>query len=319
MATYVGRYDDGDRVLWAVSSARGLTALTDSYATTGDLLTHGREDIAAAARGSVTHRPEAVSTLSPITVPCRVMCQGANFRQHAIESGMDPDNRAFNLFFDKTDASVTGPFDSVTRPAHVELLDYEIELGLVIGTAIEAPVTITDSTLPSYVAAITIGNDLSARDVQLPQGQYLKGKSYRGFCPVGPVLAVLDQDDYAAIDRLTLRLEVDGELRQQDSTANWLYRPAETLTELSQFCNLDPGDVVLTGTPHGTAAKTPPAIVRRIATAVLPEHVLWKQFIRRSRGGPFLRPGSIVTASIRTEDGRLDLGTQRTPIVAPGS
>ena len=68
MATYVGRYDDGDRVLWAVSSDRGLTALTDSDATTGDLLTHGRGDIAAAARGSVTHRPEAVSTLSPITV-----------------------------------------------------------------------------------------------------------------------------------------------------------------------------------------------------------------------------------------------------------
>lgn len=317
MATYLSRYVTGDAVRWGVVSDGGITALEGRYENTADLLENGRDDWTAAASRPFTHHAGEVHMLSPITTPCRVLCQGANFRQHAIDSGMDPDNRAFNLFFDKTDASVTGPFTPVTRPSHVRLLDHEIELALVMGKSIDGPVTITDKSLREYVVAVTIANDLSARDVQLPQGQYLKGKSYRGFCPLGPVLAVLDEDDYARLDHLELRLHVNGDLRQADTTANFVYRPAESLTELSEFANLSVGDVVLTGTPHGTAAKSPPAIVRRIATAALPEHVMWRLFIRRNLDGPFLRPGDTVTASIRSSDGALDLGEQRTPIVAP--
>ncbi|GAA2047789.1 fumarylacetoacetate hydrolase family protein [Williamsia deligens] len=316
MATRLIRYVVEGSTYWGTVVGDDVVALTDDYPTTGALLESGRADWQSAAERPATHTLSEVDVISPITVPCRVMCQGANYRQHAIESGMDPDNRAFNLFFDKTDASVTGPYDPVTRPRHVQLLDHEIELGLVIGTTIDGPVTITDADLPRYVAAVTIGNDLSARDVQLPQGQYLKGKSYRGFCPLGPELLVLDEADYALLDDLTLELRVNGELRQTDSTANLLYRPAESLSELSTFCNLSPGDVVLTGTPHGTAAKSPPALVRRLATAILPEHVMWQLFIKRNTSGPFLRPGDTVSASIRTPDGSLDLGEQRTPIVA---
>ncbi|WP_328856567.1 fumarylacetoacetate hydrolase family protein [Williamsia herbipolensis] len=316
MAVPLIRFTTADDVRWGVVSPDGVTALDGQYATTADLLQNGRDDWIAASRRPPTHQRDAVDVLSPITTPCRVLCQGANFRQHAIDSGMDPDNRAFNLFFDKTDASVTGPHSPVVRPAHVRLLDHEIELALVIGRRIDGPVTITDDTLRDYVVAVTIADDLSARDVQLPQGQYLKGKSYRGFCPLGPVLAVLDDSDYPRLDDLELQLYVNGDLRQIDTTANFVYRPAETLTELSEFANLSVGDVVLTGTPHGTAAASPPAIVRRLATALLPEHVLWKLFIRRNLDGPFLRPGDTVTATIRSSDGLLDLGEQRTPIVA---
>lgn len=316
MAVPLIRFTTADDKRWGVVSSDGVTALDGQYATTADLLQNGRDDWVAASRRPPTHQLDAVDVLSPITTPCRVLCQGANFRQHAIDSGMDPDNRAFNLFFDKTDASVTGPHSPVVRPAHVRLLDHEIELALVIGRRIDGPVTITDDTLRDYVVAVTIADDLSARDVQLPQGQYLKGKSYRGFCPLGPVLAVLDDSDYARLDDLELQLYVNGDLRQIDTTANFVYRPAETLTELSEFANLSVGDVVLTGTPHGTAAASPPAIVRRLATALLPEHVLWKLFIRRNLDGPFLRPGDTVTATIRSSDGLLDLGEQRTPIVA---
>ncbi|KQR99911.1 fumarylacetoacetate hydrolase [Williamsia sp. Leaf354] len=316
MAVPLIRFTTADDERWGVVSSNGVTALDGQYTTTADLLENGRDDWIAASRRPPTQQLDAVDVLSPITTPCRVLCQGANFRQHAIDSGMDPDNRAFNLFFDKTDASVTGPHSPVVRPAHVRLLDHEIELALVIGRRIDGPVTISDDTLRDYVVAVTIADDLSARDVQLPQGQYLKGKSYRGFCPLGPVLAVLDDSDYARLDDLELQLYVNGDLRQIDTTANFVYRPAETLTELSEFANLSVGDVVLTGTPHGTAAASPPAIVRRLATALLPEHVLWKLFIRRNLGGPFLRPGDTVTATIRSSDGLLDLGEQRTPIVA---
>ncbi|MGJ0119869.1 fumarylacetoacetate hydrolase family protein [Williamsia sp. MIQD14] len=316
MATHLIRFTTGDVARWGVVTSHGVVALGGEYETTAELLESGRDDWIAASGRPATHQIDAVDVVSPITTPCRVLCQGANFRQHAIDSGMDPDNRSFNLFFDKTDASVTGPHSPVVRPPHVQLLDHEIELALVIGKRIDGPVTVTDETLREYVVAVTIADDLSARDVQLPQGQYLKGKSYRGFCPLGPVLAVLDDADYARLDDLELQLHVNGDLRQIDTTANFVYRPAETLTELSEFANLSVGDVVLTGTPHGTAATSPPAIVRRLATALLPEHVMWKLFVRRNLDGPFLRPGDTITATIRSSDGVLDLGEQRTPIVA---
>ncbi len=316
MATAVIRYAVEGSTYWGVVAGNDVFALDDDYPTTGDLLRHGRRDWQSARERPPSHSLSEVSVMSPVTTPCRVMCQGANYRQHMIDSGMDPDRRAFNLFFDKTDASVTGPYDPVTRPAHVRLLDHEIELGLVIGSTIDGPITVRDDDLPDHVAALTIGNDISARDVQLPEGQYLKGKSYRGFCPLGPVLAILDDDDYSRLGSLELRLSVNGSVRQSDSTANLVFRPAETLTELSTFCDLSPGDVVLTGTPGGTAAASPPALVRRLATALLPEDVMWRLFIRRNLDGPFLRPGDTVTSTIRTADGALDLGEQRTPIVA---
>ncbi|OJZ72023.1 fumarylacetoacetate hydrolase [Mycobacterium paraffinicum] len=296
-----------------------VSPLTGQYTSTAGLIEHGASDWVAAAAKPGHVALADVRLLSPVTTPCRVMCQGANYRQHAIESGMDPDNRAFNLFFDKTDASVTGPHDPVIRPAHVTLLDYEIELALVLRRSVDAPTTVTVENLHEYVFGVTIANDFSARDVQLPQGQFLKGKSYRGFCPLGPVLAVLEPEDFTLLDDLELRLEVNGSLRQSDSTANMVYRPAETLTELTEFCNISPGDVLLTGTPHGCMATSPPALIRRLATALLPEQTLWAAFVKQNQRKPYLRPGDIVTASIRNATGTLDLGTQRNVIVAPGS
>lgn len=317
MVVHLVRYEHNERISWGVLAGDVISPLSGDYPSTADLIDGGRSDWTAAATTPGNVKPAEVRLLSPITTPCRVMCQGANYRQHAIESGMDPDRRTFNLFFDKTDAAVTGPCDPVTRPAHVTLLDYEIELALVLRGTVHAPTTVTTENLHEYVFGVTIGNDLSARDVQLPQGQFLKGKSYRGFCPLGPVLAVLEPEDLRLLDDLELRLEVNGSLRQADNTANMLYRPAETLTELSEFCNWDPGDVLLTGTPHGIVAGSPPPVVRRLATALLPEDKLWAAFVKVNQRKPYLGPGDVVTASIRNAAGTLDLGTQRNTIVAP--
>lgn len=319
MVVQLVRYRDNEHISWGVTTGDVVSPLIGQYPSTADLIERGASDWVAAAAKPGHVALADVSLLSPVTTPCRVMCQGANYRQHAIESGMDPDSRAFNLFFDKTDASVTGPHDRVIRPAHVTLLDYEIELALVLRRSVDAPTTVTLENLHEYVFGVTIANDFSARDVQLPQGQFLKGKSYRGFCPLGPVLAVLEPEDFALLDDLELRLEVNGSLRQSDNTGNMLYRPAETVTELTEFCNISPGDVLLTGTPHGSVAKSPPALIRRLATALLPEQTLWAAFVKQNQRKPFLRPGDVVTASIRNAAGTLDLGTQRNVIVAASS
>ncbi|MEW5809187.1 MAG: fumarylacetoacetate hydrolase family protein [Actinomycetota bacterium] len=313
------RYRTDTDTAWGVLDGDTIAPLSGTYARTHDLIDGGHDDWAAASQRPGHVPVSTVEILSPVTTPCRVICQGANYRQHAIESGMDPDHRPFNLFFDKTDAAVTGPTAGITKPAHVELLDYEIELALIMRQEVTAPTVITDQTLPEYVFGVTIANDVSARDVQLPQGQFLKGKSYRGFCPLGPVLAMLEPEDFPLLDDLDLRLHVNGELRQTDNTANMLYRPAETLTELTEFCNLSPGDVVLTGTPHGSVAKSPPAIVRRLATALLPEDKLWAAFIKQNRNKGYLEPGDVVSASISNATGTLDLGTQRNTITSPSS
>lgn len=317
MVVHLVRYRHQKRVAWGVLSGSTLSPLEGIYDRTADLIECGESDWRAAAANAGRLAFDDVEPLSPITTPCRVICQGANYRQHAIESGMNPDERAFNLFFDKTDASITGPNAAVTRPAHVGLLDYEIELALVIRRAINTPTTITVEDLPDYVFGVTIANDLSARDVQLPQGQFLKGKSYRGFCPTGPVLGVLEPDEFRLLDDLDLRLTVNDTPRQLDNTANMLYQPAETLTELTEFCNLSPGDLLLTGTPHGCVATSPRPLVRRLATALLPEDKLWASFIKLNKSKPYLKPGDVISASIRNTDGSLDLGTQRTIIASP--
>jgi 2-keto-4-pentenoate hydratase/2-oxohepta-3-ene-1,7-dioic acid hydratase in catechol pathway len=319
VVVHLVRYRHEGRVGWGVLDSGSVRPLEEDYDRTADLIERGESDWRAAAAKAGVIPWSDVEPLSPITTPCRVMCQGANYRQHAIESGMDPDRRAFNLFFDKTDASITGPHAAVTRPAHVALLDYEIELALVMRRSVTTPTTVTVEDLPDYVFGITIANDLSARDVQLPQGQFLKGKSYRGFCPTGPVLAVLEPDEFPLLNDLDLRLNVNDSPRQYDNTANMVYRPAETLTELTEFCDLSPGDLLLTGTPHGCVATSPPPLVRRLATALLPEDKLWASFIKLNKAKPYLQPGDVVSASIRNSSGSLDLGTQRTTITAPST
>jgi 2-keto-4-pentenoate hydratase/2-oxohepta-3-ene-1,7-dioic acid hydratase in catechol pathway len=194
----------------------------------------------------------------------------------------------------------------------VRLLDYEIELALVFRRAITGPVSVTPERLHEYVFGVTIANDVSARDVQLPQTQFFKGKSYRSFCPLGPYLAVLEPAEFQYLDRLTLTLEVNHTVRQRDTTANLVYRPAETISELSTFCDLSPGDVLLTGTPAGCALRAPPPMVRRLMQLVLPEPRLWASFTRLQAKRPqYLRPGDVVRATIASPDGAIDLGEQR--------
>ena len=316
MATNLVRYELDGAPHWGVASASGIAPLDGDYPTTAALIEHGEADWRRVSGRSPSLAFESAVILSPVTTPCRVYCQGANYRQHMIESGMDPDAKAFNMFFTKSDASIAPARGSIAPPKHVSLLDYEIELALVFRRPIASAMTVTRETLKDFVFALAIANDFSARDVQLPQMQFFKGKSYRGFCPIGPWLTVPDPDEFARLDDLELILAVNGAVRQQDSTKNLVFKPAELISELTTFANVAPGDVLLTGTPSGCALRVPPAPVRRIVQ-LLPERQFWKLFLNtQRRRAEYLRPGDAVSARIFSADRRLDLGEQATVVLA---
>ena len=193
-----------------------------------------------------------------------------------------------------------------------KLLDYEIEIGLVIGRDVPAGTTITDANLADYIAGLTITNDVSARDIQLPQTQFYEAKSYPTFTPVGPALVLLDAAELARFSDLRLRLSVSGEERQNAVVeGDMLYRPLQALQSLTRFQDLAAGDLILTGTPAGTALTAPPKPIEMIGN-LLPPAVKWKAFFSRQANNPkYLQHGDIVEASIATDDGALDLGTQR--------
>jgi 2-keto-4-pentenoate hydratase/2-oxohepta-3-ene-1,7-dioic acid hydratase in catechol pathway len=288
-----------------------IRPLRAGLVTTGDVVQANLDDL----EGLSVDLSE-VTLLSPVTRNQRFVCQGANYRQHMIESGVDPDVKTFNMIFTK-DSSCIVPADSdVVRPRSVRFLDYEIELGLILRRDIRGPVLVTDANLHEYVAAAVIVNDYSARDVQIPQMQFYKGKSFRTFGPVGPHLTFLDHASIERIKDLRLTLLVNGQVRQDDSTANLVYGPAETLTELSRVQDFDAGDLLSTGTPAGCALSVPSPARQRIAH-LLPEKKRWELFFKIQAKRPqYLKPGDLVEARIRSNDGRIDLGVQRNRVVA---
>jgi 2,4-didehydro-3-deoxy-L-rhamnonate hydrolase len=246
----------------------------------------------------------------------RFVCQGANYAQHMLDSGMSPHDKNYNMIFTKAPSCIVPADHDVIRPKHVKLLDYEVELGLVIKRDIVAPTPVSNANLHEFVAGVVIVNDYSARDIQLPQTQFYKGKSFRTFGPVGPYLCLLGEQDIARLSDLQLTLTVNGRVRQQDNTKNMLYGPDETLSELSQVHDLSAGDLIATGTPAGCALSVPSPAKQRLA-ALLPERTKWKIFERSQlKSKLYLQPGDVVEARIRSADGAIDLGVQRNMVRA---
>jgi 2-keto-4-pentenoate hydratase/2-oxohepta-3-ene-1,7-dioic acid hydratase in catechol pathway len=256
--------------------------------------------------------------LSPVTAPARVVAQAVNYRSHAIDSGFDP-GTVPPAFFRKASHSVTGPTGDIIRPDGVGFLDYEVELGLVLGSDLPVGTTVADADLARYVAALVVTDDISARQIQLTKTQFYEAKSYPTFTPVGPWLTLIDAADLARLDSLRLTLRVNGEVRQDNTAGDMIVRPAPALTLLSRFQPMAPGDLLLTGTPGGTALKAPAKIAGMMA-GLLPPATRWKLFFRREAANPrYLRDGDVITATIASPDGHLDLGTQRTTVVGKSS
>jgi 2-keto-4-pentenoate hydratase/2-oxohepta-3-ene-1,7-dioic acid hydratase in catechol pathway len=314
MTAQIARTADG---WWAVTPA-GLVRLDLTAATTAGLLAD-RGALATALDDAQARQQDAVPAeslhlLSPVTAPARLVAQAVNYRSHAIDSGFDPD-AVPPAFFRKASHSMTGPTGDIVRPEGVGFLDYEVELGLVIGADLPVGTTVTETDLAQYVAALVVTNDVSARQVQLTKTQFYEAKSYPTFTPVGPWLTLVDAADLARLSSLRLTLQVNGETRQDAAAADMIVRPARALTLLSRFQPMAAGDLLLTGTPGGTALKAPGKMAGTLA-GLLPPATRWKLFFKREAANPrYLHDGDLITATIASPDGQLDLGTQRTTVI----
>jgi 2-keto-4-pentenoate hydratase/2-oxohepta-3-ene-1,7-dioic acid hydratase in catechol pathway len=314
MSTSVLRTADA----WWVATPAGAARIATEARTTAELLAD-QAVIAAAGASSETVPVESLALVSPVTAPCRVLAQATNFASHVKDVGMNPQQIPLT-FFRKASGSIAGPYDDVIRPAHVRLLDYEVEIGLVIGREMPVGTTITADNWTDYVAALVVTNDISARDIQLTKTQFFESKSYPTFTPVGPALVLLDGDELKRFDDLRLRLWVNGELRQNMPVGgDMLFPPVEALQTLSRFQRLDRGDLVLTGTPVGTALSGGPKPVGMIVS-LLPPALKWKLVLPlQDRNRKYLHDRDVIEATVATDDGALDLGRQRTTVRNAGT
>ena len=297
---------------WWVQKTDGATRVDTEATTTGELLADRAAVEAARSQGETVPLAD-LALVSPVTAPCRVVAQMTNFASHVKDAGMNPDTIPLT-FFRKTSGSISGPYDDVIRPSHVRLLDYEAEIGIVVGKTMPVGVEVTADDLGELVAALVITDDVSARDVQLPKTQFFEAKSYPTFTPVGPALLLLEGEEVKRFADLRLRLWVNGEVRQDMTVADMIYSPLEAFQALSRFQRLDPGDLLLTGTPVGTALSAPPKPVEIIAS-LLPTATKWRLFFKAQEKNPkYLGDGDVVEIGIATDDGALDLGRQRTVV-----
>ena len=185
---------------------------------------------------------------APVVRPSAIICVGLNYAAHAAESGANPPSSP--VIFLKTPNTIGGPNDVVDVPRKSSKTDWEVELAVVIGERalyLDSP---ADSK--NHIAGFTVANDLSEREFQIEVsgGQWSKGKSAPGFSPLGPWLVTADEVDSSD---LRLRSWVNGEIRQDSSTADLIFNVDFIVWHLSQFLALEPGDVIMTGTPEGVA------------------------------------------------------------------
>lgn len=231
----------------ATYDLRNLTADIDGHFLEGNGLDAARTALQA---GSLPELASAAASRigAAIARPSAVICIGQNYAAHAVESGSQPPTTP--IIFLKTPNTVVGPNDAASIPRTSVKTDWEVELGVVIAqraSYLESP---ADSI--HHIAGFVTANDLSERDFQLnvSGGQWSKGKSAPGFSPIGPWLVTPDEVDYK---NLRLRSWVNGEARQDSSTADMIFDVDFLVWHLSQYLALEPGDVILTGTPQGVA------------------------------------------------------------------
>ncbi|MEZ2391418.1 fumarylacetoacetate hydrolase family protein [bacterium RCC_150] len=225
---------------------RRLTSDIDGAFLAGGGIVRTEEALAAGTLPPV--RGNGLRVGPPIARPGTVVGIGLNYAAHAAESGATPPE--VPIVFLKPSNTVAGPFDPAPIPPSSDKFDWEVELGIVIGS--EASYLAGPSEATECIAGYVLANDLSERGLQLPgaAGQWTKGKTLPQSTPLGPWLVPAKELDSGA---LRLRTWVNGEVRQDSSTADLIFDPATLVHHLSQHMVLEPGDVIITGTPEGVA------------------------------------------------------------------
>jgi 2-keto-4-pentenoate hydratase/2-oxohepta-3-ene-1,7-dioic acid hydratase in catechol pathway len=213
----------------------------------------------------------------PIRSPSKIICIGLNYADHCREQKFDiPESL---ILFAKFPSAVIGPGDSITWSGEVsQQVDYEAELAVVIGRKAR---NVPEDKIYKHIGGYTIVNDVSARDVQFADKQWVRGKSFDTFCPLGPYLVT--PNDVGNPHHLAIRCWVNGELRQDSNTDQMIYKIPEAIAFINRTCTLLPGDIISTGTPDGVGVFRKPPV--------------------------FLKPGDVVEIEIEK------LGRLRNPIM----
>lgn len=255
----------------------GLPETMRSFLAIGPEGIERLRDALGSKRG-IAHDPRHVRVKAPVPDPPKVICVGLNYRDHAKESGSEvPDEP---VFFNKFPTAVIGPDEPIELPPVSSQVDYEAELVVVIGRGGKR---IDRSTAYEHVAGYTCGHDVSARDWQLhkPGKQWLCGKSFDTFAPIGP--AIVTADELADPHSLDIRFRLNGQVLQESNTRELIFPVDELVAYISQVATLEPGDLLFTGTPPGVGYARKPQV--------------------------FLKPGDLCEVEIES------IGVLRNPVV----
>ena len=263
------RFDAGQGVrlgLVEADEVLDLTAAGLPYVTMLALIEVGDAGLDAVremAKGAVRLPFSSVTLLAPIERPGKYLAIGMNYQKHLEEADrLGVERSKHQVWFNKQTTCLSGPFDPI-EPGVTEKLDYEVELGLVIGRRAKG---ISRADALSHVFGYFVANDVSARDWQFHSPTFTMGKSFDTHGPIGPW--IVTADEVADPQALDLRCIVNGDLRQASNTANMLHRIDAQIAYLSTAFTLEPGDLIATGTPEGVGVGMEPPIFLRSGDVV---------------------------------------------------
>jgi 2-keto-4-pentenoate hydratase/2-oxohepta-3-ene-1,7-dioic acid hydratase in catechol pathway len=256
--------DGSQRRLGALAADRVIDlCATDGLlpATLRGLIAAGPEALCAAVGAAQSAKAvvaRGVRLVAPIDDPEKVICIGLNYRDHAAESGVEPPREP--IVFSKFASALIGPDEEIRLPGVSNQVDYEAELVVVLGRGGR---DIDERDALAHVFGYTVGNDVSARDWQLQKDgrQWLLGKTFDTFAPIGP--AIVSRDEVDDPQRLAVELRLNGQVMQRSSTAQMIFSVARLIAYISQVVTFEPGDLIFTGTPPGVGmARKPPVFLK---------------------------------------------------------
>jgi len=204
----------------------------------------------------MAHPNDSVTLEAPIRRPGKILALGKNYLEHVKETGSETPE--FPIIFAKFPSCVIGPNDEIILPKISSKIDWEVELAIVMGKVCK---DVSEADALNYVAGYTVANDVTARDLQRGDGQWIRGKSLDTFCPLGP--CIVTKDELGEVQNLRLYTKINDVMKQDSSTSNMMFNVPQIIAHLSKAFTLEPGDVIITGTPSGVGfVRDPPEFLK---------------------------------------------------------